>query len=273
MAPIHTTPGRSRVPVHAYYSAVTQNAGGLVGVVGHEIRSFRSRVSLVPATVFVTAGLAMWVYGYYGSMAFYQKALAKHLRLDLGTAAAAPFFYWYGSTFLILVVLPTLALRIAERFGPAEDRVPSLGWGPGDWRVGVPAALLFYGVMLLFVVVAVSTQDFRGKYPLFPDAGRSAGTLVAYEAAYATYLVSWEFFFRGFLTLGLARALGIWTVFVQMLPFVVLHFGKPDLEVMSSVFGGIALGYLALRTRSIWYGAAVHALTAITLDVMVLALR
>ncbi len=252
---------------------MTGRQGGFPGQLGDEIRAFRARLSVVPATVFVTAGLALWVYGYYGSMAFYQKAIEKRLGLDPPAAAAAPFFYWYGSTFFTLVLLPTLALRIAERFAPYEDRVLSLGWGLGDRRVGLPAALFFYGVMLLLVALAVSTQDFRGKYPLFPGAGRSLGMLAAYEAAYATYLVSWEFFFRGFLTLGLAKTLGIWAVFVQMLPFVVLHFGKPDLEVMSSVFGGIALGYLAFRTRSIWYGAAVHALTAITLDVMVLALR
>jgi membrane protease YdiL (CAAX protease family) len=228
---------------------------------------------VVPATVFVTAGLALWVYGYYGSMAFYQRVLAVRLPLDPGTAAAAPFFYWYGSTFLTLVLLPTLVLRVAERLAPAEERVGSLGWGLGEWRVGVPAALVFCGFMLVLVGVAVSTPDFRGKYPLFADAGRSLGTLVAYEAAYAAYFVSWEFFFRGFLTLGLAQTLGIWAVFVQMLPCVVLHFGKPDLEVMSSVFGGIVLGYLALRTGSIWYGAAVHVLTAVTLDILALALR
>lgn len=246
---------------------------GPIAVVREEWRAFFAQVSVVPAAIFVTAGLAMWVYGYYGSAPFFEQRIAKALGLAPGSAHAASFFYWYGSTFVTLVLLPLVALRIAERFARPEDRVASLGWGRGDWRVGLPAGIFFYGVMVVLLAVAVSTQDFRGKYPLYADADRSLRMFVAYEAAYALYLVSWESFFRGFLTLGLAKTLGIWTVFVQMLPFVVLHFGKPSLEVMSSVFGGIALGYLALRTRSIWYGAAIHAATAITLDVLVVARR
>jgi membrane protease YdiL (CAAX protease family) len=230
-------------------------------------------VSPVPATIFVAGGLALWVYGCYSTVPFFEATLAPRLVLGPEAAGPAPYFYWYGSTFLSLVLLPILALRLVERRAAPEERVASLGWGPGDWRTGLAAAALGYAAMVVVLVLVVPFGDFRGKYPLFPDAGRSVGMFVAYETAYVLYFWSWESFFRGFLTLGLAKTLGIWSVFVQMLPFVVVHYGKPDLEVMSSVFGGIALGYLALRTGSIWYGFLIHAATAITLDVLVLALR
>ncbi len=43
-----------------------------------------------------------------------------------------------------------------------------------------------------------------------------------------------------------------------MIPFVILHNGKPVLETFSAILGGIALGILALKTRSFLYGFFVH---------------
>jgi membrane protease YdiL (CAAX protease family) len=236
------------------------------------LQALRAQLSPVPATIFVAGGLCLWLYGDFSSLHFFSEAIVPRLGLSAVEAGATAFFYWYGSTVVTLVVLPTLALRIAERRVRPEDRVP-LGWGLGDRRFGLAAAALAYAVMLVLVAFAVSRPEFRAKYPLYQGAGRSLGAFLAYEAAYVLYFVGWESFFRGFLTLGLARTLGVWSAFVQMLPFVVLHLGKPHLEVMSSVFGGVLLGVLALRTGSFWYGFLIHAATAVTLDVLVVAMR
>jgi membrane protease YdiL (CAAX protease family) len=125
----------------------------------------------------------------------------------------------------------------------------------------------------VIVSVIAGMDSFQEYYPIYGDADRSLAMFVSYEIAYACYFVAWEFFFRGFMTFALEKHLGIWVIFVQMLPFAVMHFGKPGLESMSSVFGGIALGYLALRSRSIWYGVFIHAATAVTLDVLVVGIR
>jgi membrane protease YdiL (CAAX protease family) len=45
----------------------------------------------------------------------------------------------------------------------------------------------------------------------------------------AAYLFAWEFIFRGFLLFGLKERLGPWSMVIQMIPFVLLRFGKPEL--------------------------------------------
>jgi membrane protease YdiL (CAAX protease family) len=45
---------------------------------------------------------------------------------------------------------------------------------------------------------------------------------------------------------------------VAVVPFVFSHLGKPDLETFSTLFGGIAFGWLNWRTGSIVYSAAAH---------------
>ena len=246
---------------------------GLVATVRRELAVFLSHLSLVPTVAFVTAGLTLWAYDYYGGVRFFENVWAEVLRLDFDAAKAGSYFYWYGSAFVMLMLVPWAVMRLTNLVARDEDRVPSFGLGLGDWRFGLRCAGLFYGVMVVLLLVVVWTQDFRGKYPLYGDADRTLAMFLAYECAYALYFVAWEFFFRGFMTFSLEKTLGVWTVFVQMLPFLVMHFGKPDVEAMSSVFGGIALGWLALRTRSIWYGVFIHAATAVTLDCMVVALK
>jgi membrane protease YdiL (CAAX protease family) len=91
---------------------------------------------------------------------------------------------------------------------------------------------------------------------------------ILYELAYVIYFVGWEFIYRGFMLFGLARPLGYYAVFIQTIPFALLHFGKPQVETLSAVLAGILLGYLALRTRSFWYGWLLHILVATSNDVL-----
>ena len=49
-------------------------------------------------------------------------------------------------------------------------------------------------------------------------------------------------------------------------PFAVMHLGKAELEALGSIVAALALGILALRTRSFWYGAMIHATVAVFMD-------
>jgi membrane protease YdiL (CAAX protease family) len=49
-----------------------------------------------------------------------------------------------------------------------------------------------------------------------------------------------------------------------------VHFGKPLPEVLGAVVAGLVLGAMALRTRSIWGGVAVHLGVAWTMDLLAL---
>lgn len=239
-----------------------------------ELRDFFAKLSIVPATVLVASGVALFVYQYYGGTDFFDNVIAKHTPLSPADKDAASYFYWFGSAFVVLGVIPWMILKAASRLDP-PNAVRDTGLGLGDWRFGLVTASLFYGVMLVLLagVVWMFPDGFLGYYPMYRNATRSITMLLTYEAAYCVYFIAWEYFFRGFMTFGLEKTIGIWSIFVQALPFAVMHFGKPDAEALSSVFGGIALGWLALRTRSIWWGVIVHGLTAVSLDFIVIAVQ
>ena len=67
-----------------------------------------------------------------------------------------------------------------------------------------------------------------------------------------------EFFFRGFLVIGMISLLGRGAVLPMACVYCFLHFGKPMGEAISSIFGGYILGVVAYETRGIWGGVIVH---------------
>jgi len=88
--------------------------------------------------------------------------------------------------------------------------------------------------------------------------------------AYGLQFLCLEFFFRGFLLFALARTIGAFSIFVMIVPYAMIHFGKPPAECVGSVIAGVALGTIALRTRSIYGGVFVHCGVAFSMDVFVL---
>lgn len=71
-----------------------------------------------------------------------------------------------------------------------------------------------------------------------------------------------EFFFRGFLLLPFVDRLGWHAAFMPLMPYALLHAGKPALEAFGSIAFGLGLSWLAIRARTIVYGLGLHWLLA-----------
>lgn len=126
-----------------------------------------------------------------------------------------------------------------------------------------------YFFMLLFMLPLIflaSTQsDFLGAYPrakyLYiyqiqnPEHWKY---FTVYELFYGLDFFSIELFFRGFLLLGAIRILGPNAILSAATFYVVIHFGKPMGEAISSFFGGTILGVITFYGKSIWGGFIVH---------------
>ncbi|MGA1089863.1 MAG: CPBP family intramembrane glutamic endopeptidase, partial [Candidatus Nanopelagicales bacterium] len=115
---------------------------------------------------------------------------------------------------------------------------------------------------------ASADQRFLDTYPFYKGDGWS---LVAFEVAYGASFVALEFFFRGFLVFAGQPVLGIHAVPVMAFTYCLLHLGKPLPEAASSLIGGLILGYLALRLRSILAGVVAHLTIAWGMDAFVLS--
>jgi membrane protease YdiL (CAAX protease family) len=147
----------------------------------------------------------------------------------------------------LFLAVPLLVVVLAFR-----DRPARYGLRFGEWRLGAALAILGCVVMTPIVLWFAATPDARGYY------APSWSTLPDVLATNFLDLFSAEFLFRGFLMFTLVRALGPIGVLVATLPFVFTHLTKPELELISTLAGGMLYGWLAWRTRSIVWGALAH---------------
>lgn len=175
--------------------------------------------------------------------------------------------FWGATRLVLYVALPLGAARLLLGLRPSE-----LGTrARGALRHALPYLVLFVAAAPA-IFAASFDGEFQARYPFYdPLPGEGFFPyLVAWWAVYGLQFVGVEIFFRGFLVLGLAPRFGVAAVYVSTVPYVMIHFDKPLLETLGALLTGIALGHLALRYRSIWWGAALHISVAVSFDVLAL---
>jgi hypothetical protein len=69
------------------------------------------------------------------------------------------------------------------------------------------------------------------------------------------------------------RSFGAGAIWSMVVPYCMIHYGKPYLEADAAVIAGVVLGSLAMRTHSIYAGFLVHATVAVLMDILALTQR
>jgi membrane protease YdiL (CAAX protease family) len=180
------------------------------------------------------------------------------------------FVWWVGGTFLVWVCLPVLMARRVLGRRLADYGVQRMEAG------GLRPYLILAAIAVPTIALATSLlPSFGETYPLYQPEGDAwrMRNILAFEAMYALQFVCVEFFFRGFLVIGLSRAIGHRAVLVSIIPYAMIHIYKPMPEAFGAILAGLLLGALALRSRSIWGGVLVHVAVAWTADAVAILRR
>lgn len=178
--------------------------------------------------------------------------------------------WWAGWVIAIYVAVPA-AYALAT-----GQSIRSYGLRLGLFR----GELRIFAVLLPAIVVgayaAAGQPRFQETYPFYRALAEGSGTLVGlvtWWAMYAATFVALEFFYRGFLVSAGFRLVRWWAVPAMAAPYCLLHLDKPLPEFVTSLFGGLLLGVVAVRTRSILAGVLAHVTLALGTDAAVLLRR
>ncbi len=175
------------------------------------------------------------------------------------------FAWWSGWRVFGYVVMPLVAILAMPGQRLRDYHISLRGFFSHLWIY-----VLMFSLILFAVIEASTTTSFRHTYPFYRMANRSSFDLWSWEALYAAQFISLEIFFRGFLLQGLRKAMGANAIFVMIVPYCMIHYGKPLPETLGAIGAGVILGTLAMRTRSIWGGVLIHIGVAVTMDVLAL---
>jgi len=174
------------------------------------------------------------------------------------------FAWWSGWRVLGYFLIPAIALRISgQRI--RDQGLETKGWSQHAWIYG-----LAYGIVLVCVVIVSYTDEFSTYYPFYKLATRSWFDFLTWELLYAAQFLSLEFFFRGWWLKALKPMMGSHAIFAMIVPYCMIHFGKPFPETLAAIVAGIVLGTLAMKTRSIWSGFLIHVSVAVSMDMAAL---
>ncbi|MEM6786933.1 MAG: CPBP family intramembrane glutamic endopeptidase [Myxococcota bacterium] len=171
--------------------------------------------------------------------------------------------WWAGTRIAGYTVVPVALYKLVYRRDPLAD-VMALRTRELGQHVRIYGLLLIIIIPTVFVVA--QSPDFANYYPFYKRCSRSWFDFLVWEALYLGQFFALEVFFRGFMLVPLKRTLGTAAVFAMCVPYVMIHFGKPYLEASSAFLAGVALGTLAMKTRSIYGGFLIHATVALLMD-------
>jgi len=175
--------------------------------------------------------------------------------------------WWAGTIIVVYFVVPALLTRFVFKM-----KLRDMGLKFSGSMDGWPLYVIMLLIMLPLVYYFSSTESFQQRYPFYYLVqGESLWpNFIIWEVVYFFQFVSLEFFFRGFITLGTRKSFGYMSIFVMVVPYCMIHFGKPMPETIGAIVAGIVLGTLSLKSRSVILGILIHYSVAITMDLMAL---
>ena len=204
------------------------------------------------AIILISFPILQTISWYYSSRKFFGEHIYPIWFKGNDFADLYEFLYWFLCDTILYLLFTSVLIKFI-----IKEKISNFGFRIGD-KKGFYYVILFLMFMIPILWIVSSVPEFSEKYPHLQLAKGDYKVFFIYEVGMLFYLLAWEFVFRGYLLFGLFKKFNYYAILIQMIPFVILHNGKPVLETFSAILGGIILGYLAIKTSSFFYGFLVH---------------
>jgi len=170
--------------------------------------------------------------------------------------------YWLLGCYVFYLLLPMALVRGSSK------KLSEVGWKFSIPKKHINIYLILAIAIIPVIIIAATTERFQHTYPFFKfnPALHSWQQFFVWEIGYMFQFVAVEFFFRGFLLFSFARIIGPSAVYVALLPYCMIHFGKPLPETIGAIVAGIVLGKMALASKSIVPGILIHCMVGLLMD-------
>jgi membrane protease YdiL (CAAX protease family) len=169
--------------------------------------------------------------------------------------------FWISS-FIYFGIFPVLTILIFLRRNPLD-----FGLRLGNYKLWIPYVLIFLAIAIPILYVSSDMSSVQGYYRSHRNFD-----LLKYALQMGVYMLGWEFLFRGFMLFGLKDKFKEGSIIIQMIPFVLLHIGKPEIETISTIFTGLLWGYICYRGKSFWPAYIMHMVVNVSNKAFVLGL-
>jgi membrane protease YdiL (CAAX protease family) len=178
---------------------------------------------------------------------------------DANQAPSLVFFILFSA--LILFILPAIVSKVI-----LKDKLRSLGLALPKGKM--KTVLLIIGALIILapsIYLLTEQSQFKHYYTL---KHATIQQVITMSLLFPCYYISEEFFFRGFLFLGLWKRIGWHSFWITEIIFAVSHLNKPGMEILLCIPASVVFNCITLYTRSIFPAFIVHT----TLGILILVL-
>lgn len=171
--------------------------------------------------------------------------------------------FWIVIVLIFYLAIPIFIVKCIFR-----EKLSDYGLRIGNFKKDYSIYLIMLFIMIPLVYLMSKTHSFQLRYPFYNlKSGESLyPNFWLWESMYFVQFIGVEFFFRGFMLHGTKRQLGFYSVIFMVVPYCMIHFGKPMTETFAAVIAGLALGILSLKSKTIVPGILIHYSVAIAMD-------
>ncbi len=175
-----------------------------------------------------------------------------------GESFWAVFFLFFAFPFLIISFL-------------LKEPLKDFGISRGNFRTGIIFLAVGIAVFVFINYLAVSKPELRNQLVIPRGITGNFWYFLFFEIFVALPLhFFWEFFFRGFIQLGLEKKLGAFSLLLQTFFQSLLAFRGTWVMIALTLFSAFFAGLTARQSRSIFYSFAAMWLISVSLDIMII---
>lgn len=211
--------------------------------------------------IFISVALLQTISWYFTSRQFFRSNLYYSLFNENPNADLYEFIYWFAGDFITFFICGLLIIKFLFK-----ENLTGYGVNFKESGLGLKVTYLCIIVMLPVIWFVSSSVSFSNTYPMLQSVKSNWYIFITFQLFLLLFIFAWEFFWRGFMLFGLKKEFGYYAILIQMIPFVILHNGKPVFETFGAILGALALGILAYRTGSFLYGVIIHYLVMFMIE-------
>ncbi|MFH0930206.1 MAG: CPBP family glutamic-type intramembrane protease [Candidatus Moraniibacteriota bacterium] len=172
----------------------------------------------------------------------------------------------FWTTLFIFLVFPLLAVKYI-----LKEPLASFGLSTGNKKMGIILSVITVLIFVLLNYYLVSQPRFQHQLTISPDFINNFWSFLLFTLVISSSIhFFWEFFFRGFIGLGLEKKFGIYAIPLQAALQSIAFFKNSWLLLALIFFSALAAGVIARQSRSVLYSFLSMWLIALSLDIMII---
>jgi membrane protease YdiL (CAAX protease family) len=176
----------------------------------------------------------------------------------------------YGETFwlsgFLFAIFPAIAIIFI-----LNDPLQNFGFSLGQRRPGIIFSAAAIAIFVFLNYFLLFHSRYGGQLSIPPFIISSFVVFLAFEIFISLPLhFFWEFFFRGFVQMGLEKRLGFFSLLLAAAAQTALSFRANWTVILLVLFSSLAAGIIVRQSRSILYSALSLWIISVSLDIMII---